>query len=79
MKAGITLMVVGSFLFLTSCSSLSSGKVKSNLCQSGQCRLDKSCCNDACGKCKGNDSCKNSSCSKCTSGKSCKLKHKKKS
>ena len=56
-------------LLLASCSSNST-----NLCESGNCKADQSCCNNACGKCKGGDSCKGSDCKKCTGGNKCELK-----
>ena len=67
-----------SMALVSSCSTLEGHDHGTNLCQAGACKLDRSCCNNACGKCEGKDSCKKSSCNKCTSGKTCKLRHKKK-
>lgn len=63
------LAVASTFLMLlASCSSTTA-----NLCESGNCKADQSCCHNTCGKCKGGDSCKNSGCQKCTDGENCKI------
>lgn len=51
---------------LVSCSSTSA-----NLCESGNCKPDKSCCKNACGKCEGGNSCLKSECKKCTKSEKC--------